>query len=102
MEVTIVTDPTPKTAIRPIFCLLGSCKRMIIGIGSRMRRISLTMFATAVAMYKAGRLRQLPSLMLISQLMEIGVQAKMIMKNTMIVYTTINTIVAQMDHLNHF
>jgi hypothetical protein len=70
-------DPTPKMHISPAFCALGICSLTTMGIGKTSSKISVIMFNTTVAMYKGVRSIQLPSVIIISQFLRIGVHAKM-------------------------
>lgn len=53
------TVPRPKTTRTPIFFEGAILRPIIIGIGSKNKMISVTILATAVAIYRGGRSRHL-------------------------------------------
>lgn len=73
---------------------------MTMGIGKKKIITSLIILATAVAMYRLGRLMQTPSVMVTSQLMAIGLHEKMQAKKMPTVYPPMNTIADHVAILN--
>ena len=74
---------------------------MTMGIGSTKRMISVAMLATAVAIKSDALLIHVPSVIEGSQLLAMGLQAKIRLKNMPMVYPTIMKMVTQLASLNH-
>lgn len=70
----------PKMKRSPSFCFLRSCRLRTIGMGRTNKIRSDAMLQTAVAMYSAAELRQLPFVMVMSKLFSTGVHANMRLK----------------------
>lgn len=76
MDVATVIDPTANTHTAMAFCDNFMRRPMTIRSGRTNSMMSVTMFVTAVAMYKAVRSIQEPSTMVISQAFSIGLHPK--------------------------
>lgn len=71
----------PNMKRRPSFCFIRSCRLRTIGMGRTNRITSDAMLQTAVAIYNAAELIQVPVVMVTSKLFWTGVHANIRLKN---------------------
>lgn len=102
MEVYTYAEPTVNMTKSPAFFALDIWRFMTMGIGIAMIKTSMMTPRDAVALNKATRSIHLPSVMVISQPMAMGLHEKMELKKIPTVDPTLTKMVNAMDHLNHF